>query len=189
MAALLSDTVGAPMLLRRRWSFPTRPDAMASLFYPCLPQVSSATLQRVIMELYHRRDRGAVQYVVLNGATRLGIRIIKRVITCGERRACLSIQHIEVQERHRREGHARRAIASMREHAANAGLPLIVEDVISEHMLKLLTMEFGAESLGSRRCGEELGCDFHVPGAPEGRAMTHVRLCGAQRAETQCRPE
>ena len=94
---------------------------------------------------------------------------------------CLCMQEIEVQESHRRQGHARQTIRALRRAAAEAGCVLVIEQVVSEYMHTLVKELDGVVFPPSMPTGiDGKGCNYWLPPSPVPGLHPHWQ--GVQRA-------
>ena len=95
--------------------------------------------------------------------TRLSLRRFdsSRDVPSGTRVPCLALTNIDVDARHRRQGHAHTAMRALRLVAADTDRALIVENVVSPHMHALIEELDGEPLWGSRRGAK--GCHYWLP--------------------------
>ena len=145
---------------RRAQSLPTSGRGVS--FYPSLPRISagSAELSGLLLKLDSR-----TMSCVLADHTRLSLARFKWFVSSKNRVACVSLEHIEVEDSQRRKGHARRAVNMLSLAAADNHLALVVQNVVSEHMHDLVR-DLGGRCLpGDSQYGQK-GAHYWIPPAP-----------------------
>lgn len=152
---------------RRSSSTPVLSCKSSSLhFYPSLPRVACNTA--AMTARLHDLDGRPVSFVIIyQGA---GVRItiarfawsLRRARAGNNRVPCVCLKYIEVAEEHRSRGHAHRTITLLSRLAADLGMVLIVQDVISEHMHAL------CRKLGGRVvAGHDRDVNYWMPPPPD----------------------
>ena len=137
------------------------PTAPTSTFYPFLPRVTSRGIPRVL----ERLGDGATPLhfeCVLDGKVQLSLKRIHatRFVAAGQRVPCWSLINIEVDPEHRRGGLGRRAVRTLASAAAANRHAIIIEDVVSEPMHRIVAGLNGEHLPGSRPGAN--GCHYTV---------------------------
>ena len=116
--------------------------------------------------LWARLFRGTSHSVAFDEYTRMHVLRYNstRFVGIDHRVPVLSLTNIQVDASQRRQGHARRAIGSLRVAAADNQHALVVENVVSQHMHKLVRSMDGRHMPGSRPGAN--GCHYWIPSTP-----------------------
>ena len=108
---------------------------------------------------------GSTISCMLHGHTRVSLR--RYDSTCwsiGGVVPCLSLTNIEVDTSHRRQGHARTALAALKQVAGESRRLLVVENVVSPHMHAIID-DLQGQPLPGNRVGAK-GCHYYLPPSP-----------------------
>jgi len=136
--------------------------ASATAFHATLPRVDAHEASSAL-----RGMRSEHSTFVLSEHTQVSMRKFQstRFVQPGHVVPCLSVANIEVSSQHRRQGHARRALRTLRQAASDNQSILIVENVVSVYM-HALVHELDARALPGCRPGAR-GCNYWLPLQPE----------------------
>jgi len=141
-------------------------------FHPELPRIStqtSADLASVVRLL----DHAAATQLILDGHALCCLSLMHWTVAPGKMLPCLSLNNIEVEHAHRRQGHARRCLRALSLAAGDNRLAFVVYNVVSAHMHTLLR-QLGSRCLPSTMSRGLDGCSYWVPPSPPSAHPLHL---------------
>lgn len=108
-------------------------------------------------------NTGNVMTLKIGDHTQLGVRLLDSTAWCGygECVPCLSLPNIHVGSEYRRQGHARRTLKALNTVASDSGRVLLVENVVSDHMHKIIG-ELKGQPLPGSHVGRK-GAHYWIP--------------------------
>lgn len=185
MASTLSPLSGSTAAMpshRAQPASPTFPELSAtahapptstSSFYPDMPRVSTEKPEDLATFVRMLNGTAATRFI-LDGHAQCCVSLVHWYVAPRDKMACLTLNRIEVEQSHRRQGHARRCLKALCLAAGANRLGFVIYNVVSAHMHTLMS-EFGGRCLPSTiRRGLD-GCSYlFPPDASAGAAPLHL---------------
>lgn len=127
-----------------------------------LPACAAACVKTEILHSL-TNSAGSSVGIDIAGHTKLHVRRVDSTAWCahGQRVPCYSLTNIEVNKNFRRQGHARATLHALHKVAEQQRRILLVENVVSDHMHKLVS-DLNGEPLPGSRAGRR-GAHYWVP--------------------------
>ena len=160
-AALATAVSRSPPLERRRARRSSSTSALHKMpsFHPLLPRIPATS--DAISGVINALDGRPTSVVLPELHARLTLARFRWFVTAEDRVPCVCVKYIEVDEAHRCQGNARRALDLLSIAAADNRLALVVHDVVSEH-IDAIVQELGGTCLP----GDERERNFMIPPSP-----------------------
>ena len=134
-------------------------------FHPLVPRVAKNIV--AVSSMLHSIDGRESSWVIASLHTRLCLARFKWYVSAEHRVPCVALKYIEVDEPHRRQGHARQALMLLRLAAADNRLGLVIQDVVSPHIESIVQSLDGRRLPGGSGRGAGREINYWIPAASE----------------------